>query len=287
MTPFELATPATLREAIAQLDADDPSVRPLGGGTALMLMMKAGVFRPKRLVSLRAIEARYSTIEAVAGGGLRLGALATLSAIERSPLVRQETPVITGALLTLANVRVRNVATIGGSLAHGDPHMDLPPVLAALGATIRASGPAGERDVSAESFITGYYETALAPGELISEILVPAQAQRRAAYLKITTRSADDWPALGVTVVLTMDGPQVRQARIFVSAATTTPQRLHGAEVALQGARIENAVLARAGDAAVDEASIVSGVHGSAAYRKALLRVTVGRAVRKALGGTA
>lgn len=286
MTPFELVAPASLREAIAELDPKDPSVRALGGGTALMLLMKAGVFRPTRLVSLRAIEPKYSTIEAVAGGGVRIGALATLSALERSPLVKREAPVITEALRTLANVRVRNVATVGGSLAHGDPHMDLPPVLAALGATICTSGPAGEREIPADTLIMGYYQTALAHGELISEIVVPAQHDQRAAYLKITTRSADDWPALGVTVVLSMDGPRVREARVVASAATEMPQRLTGSEAVLKGAQIEDAVLARAGEAAVEEAAVVSGVHGSAAYRKALLRVAVGRCVRKALAAT-
>ncbi len=284
MTPFELVSPASLREAIGLLEPDDPSVRPLGGGTALMLMMKAGVFRPTRLVSLRAIEPKYSAVEAASGGGLRIGALATLSSLERSPLVRREAPVIADTLLTLANVRVRNVATVGGGLAHGDPHMDLPPVMAALGATIRATGPAGEREIPAEALITGYYETALAADELISDIVIPAQGERRAAYLKMTTRSVDDWPALGVAVVLSMDGLKVREARVVVSAATEAPQRLTGAETVLKGARIDDAMLARAGEAAADEAVIVSGAHGSAAYRKALLRVAVGRAVRKALG---
>ena len=287
MTPFELLSPASLREAIALLDPDDPSVRPLGGGTALMLMMKAGVFRPARLVSLRAIEPKYSTVEAASGGGLRIGALATLSALERLPLVKREAPVIAETLLTLVNVRVRNVATLGGSLAHGDPHMDLPPVMAALGATVCATGPAGSREIPADALITGYYETALARDELISEIVVPTQGDRRAAYLKLTTRSVDDWPALGVAVVLSMDGPKVREARVVASAATEAPQRLSGAESVLKGARIDDKVLARAGEAAADEAATVSGVHGSAAYRKALLRVAVGRAVRKALGGKA
>jgi aerobic carbon-monoxide dehydrogenase medium subunit len=287
MTPFELVSPASLREAIGLLDPDDPSVRALAGGTALMLMMKAGVFKPARLVSLRSIEPEYSTVEAAKGGGLRIGALATLSSLEHSPLVKREAPVIARTLLTLSNVRVRNVATVGGSLAHADPHMDLPPVMVALGATIRVSGPAGSRDIPAEALITGYYETALARDELISEVVIPAQGGRRSAYLKVTTRSADDWPALGVAVVLSMEGPNVREARVVASAATEVPQRLSGAEAVLKGARIDEKVLARAGDAAVDEAAIVAGVHGSAAYRKALLRVAVGRAVRKALAETA
>src|SRR5437667_2308413 len=115
MTPFELAEPATLSEALALLDPDDAAVRPIAGGTALMLMMKAGVFRPTRLVSLRAIK-KLAAIDAAANGELKLGAMTPLSVVERSAAVRRHAPVITRTLRTLSNVRVRNVATVGGSL---------------------------------------------------------------------------------------------------------------------------------------------------------------------------
>ena len=120
---------------------------PAIGRTALMLMMKAAVFRPTRLVSLRRIEPRYFGIEARPDGETRIGAMTTLSALERSAVVRERLPVITRTLRTLSNVRVRNVATVGGNLAHGDPHMDLPPVLIALGASIVAASPGGERSL--------------------------------------------------------------------------------------------------------------------------------------------
>ena len=200
MTPFELLEPRSLREAAAMLDAGDASARPVGGGTAVMLMMKMGVLRPSRLVSLRAVEGRWSEI-AADGGEIRIGALATLSALERSPVIRKEAPVIAQALKTLANVRVRNVATVGGHLAHADPHMDLPPVLIALGARVTVADAKGERSMPLEQLHAGYLETTLKRGELIAEVIVPKQGARRAAYLKCTTRSADDWPALGVAVI--------------------------------------------------------------------------------------
>ena len=120
MIPFELAQPNSLAAAVKLLDPDDLTVRPMGGGTALMLMMKAGVFRPRRLVSLRNIESKYTAI-AADGHGLRIGAMTTLSALEHSAEVRKHAPVLIRTLLTLSNVRVRNVATVGGALAHGDP----------------------------------------------------------------------------------------------------------------------------------------------------------------------
>jgi len=283
MSPFELLEPRTLREAAGLLASGEPSVRPIAGGTAVMLMMKMGVLRPSRLISLRAVEKRYSEIGTGPDGGLRIGAMVTLSALERSPMVRSQTPVISRALRTLSNVRVRNVATVGGHLAHADPHMDLPPVLIALGASVTTVDAKGGRTLSLEKLYAGYLETTLGPSELIAEVSVPGQGARRAAYLKCTTRSADDWPALGVAVVLDADGALVRDARVVISAATDTPTRLAAAEDALRGARVDESVLRRAGDAAASTAGVMGDEHGSAAYKRELVRVYVARAIRAAL----
>jgi aerobic carbon-monoxide dehydrogenase medium subunit len=253
MAPFELAQPADLAEAISLLDADE--TRPLSGGTALMLMMKAGVLRPRRLVSLRNLG--LDRIEA--NGSLRIGAMATLRSLEKSPAVREGWPVITRTLRTLSNVRVRNVATIGGALAHADPHMDLPPLLCALGARVTLRGKAGERTLPVEDLYAGYLETTLKQGELITAVEIPSVQNRRAAYLKCTTRSADDWPAVGVAVVLGDED------RIFVSAATDRPTRIADAS-------------------AVAAVKIEGDLHGSAEYKKQLVRVYVKRAIDEARG---
>ncbi len=284
MIPFELAEPRTLKSALKLLAADDPSVRVFGGGTALMLMMKAGVFQPTKLISLRGIEARYAKVKGEADGSLRIGALTTLSSLGRAAAVKKRAPVIVDTLRTLSNVRVRNVATLGGHLAHGDPHMDLPPVLMALDAHVVTSSVSASRSIAVTDLYTGYYETALAKDELISEIVVPAQAGRLAAYIKLTTRAADDWPTLGIAVSLRTDGKVIEDARVVVSAATEKPLRLAAAEAELRGAAINDAVLERAGEAAAAEVELAGDAHGSAAYKKELLRVYAGRAVRKALG---
>jgi carbon-monoxide dehydrogenase medium subunit len=282
MTPFELLEPESLREAAGLLASGELADRPVAGGTAVMLMMKMGVLRPSRLVSLRAVEKRYSEIRG-ADGELRIGAMTTLSALERSPVVKSQAPVITRALRTLSNVRVRNVATVGGHLAHADPHLDLPPVLIALGASASTVDATSGRTLPLEKLYSGYLETTLGRGELIAEVSVPAQGASRAAYLKCTTRSADDWPALGVAVVLEAEGMHVRNARVVISAATDTPTRLLKVEETLRGARVDDGVLRRAGDAAVSEAIVVGDEHGSAAYKRELVRVYVARAVRAAL----
>ena len=286
MTPFELAEPKSLSDAVKLLDPDDPTLRPIAGGTALMLMMKAGVFRPAKLISLRNIEAKYSGI-AASGDGLRVGAMTTLSALERSAEVKKLAPLITRTMLTMSNVRVRNVATVGGALAHGDPHMDLPPVLIALGAKLTVISPKGERSIALEDFFIGYYETSLEKNELIAEAHIPAQGAKRAAYMKVTTGSADDWPALGVAVALETDGKAVKSARVVVSAATSKAMRLKSAEAELAGKAADDKALAAAGDAAAAEADFIADVRGSVPYKRELLRVYVRRAVRQALDGGA
>ena len=283
MTPFEFAEPATLPEAIRLLDGDDPTVRPVGGCTALMLMMKAGVFRPTRLVSLRKI-AGLTSIAATADGGLAIGALTPLAAVGRSVDVAARAGVIVRTMTRLSNVRVRSVATIGGCLAHGDPHMDLPPVLMALDATIVVSGRDGERVIAVEDLFSGYYETVLSRDEIITQLRIPPQGARRAAYLKCTTGSADDWPALGVAVSFTADGREMRAPRVVVSAATEKATRLTSAENVLADGVIDDATLARAAEAAAAEAEIIPDVRGSAPYKRELLRVYLKRAVRQACG---
>jgi aerobic carbon-monoxide dehydrogenase medium subunit len=251
MVPFELAEPRSLSEAISLLG--DEGARPLSGGTALMLMMKAGVLRPKRLVSLRKVGLDKIQVD----GALRIGAMASLRSLEKSEAVKKGWPVIARALRTLSNVRVRNVATVGGALAHADPHMDLPPLLAALGAKVFVSGKAGERSMPVEELYAGYLENTLKPAELITRVEVPALGKARAAYLKCTTRSADDWPAVGVAVLLG------QEERIFVSAAVDRPTRI-------------------ADEKAIDALKIEGDLHGSADYKRHLLRVYLRRAIHEA-----
>jgi len=282
MIPFEMMEPASLQEAVSLLDPQDPTIRAVAGGTALMLMMKAGVFQPTRLICLHKIEPEHARIT-VAGGELRIGAMATLSDVEHDPNVAARLPVLKRAMRTLSNPRVRNVARVGGALAHGDPHMDLPPVLTALGARVAVSGPNGSRELPLEALYAGYYETVLDKNELITSVTVPALDGRKAAYMKVTSRTADDWPALGVAVSFALTDGALRDPVVVVSAATEKVTRMTGAEQVLQGAVPGEAVLTRAGEAAAAEAVILADVHGSAAYKRELLRVYLRRAVHQAL----
>src|SRR5438132_12325257 len=173
MKSFELVEPITVQEAVALLSSEDRSVRAIAGGTALMLMMKTRLFQPTRLVSLRRLNGDLRGIRANEDGGLRVGAMTSLAELEYSPLLASAFPVLTRSLRMLSNIRVRNVATLGGHLAHGDPHMDLPPILLTLGARISAMSTRGQRWIDVRDLFTGYYQTSLDKDELIPAVDLP------------------------------------------------------------------------------------------------------------------
>jgi len=285
MKAFELVEPDTIEEAVALLNTDDPGVRAIAGGTALVLMMKARLFEPTRLVSLRRLNGTMRGVRAMPDGGMRIGALTRLAELEYSPVLAGAFPVISLALRTLSNIRVRNVATLGGHLAHGDPHMDLPPILLTLGARVRAVSPGGERWISIADFFVGYYETALQHDELIAEIDVSGQpAGLYSSYAKFTALSADDWPTVGAAVWFRLQNGLISEARVAVSAATDRPMRISEAEAALAGARPSERAFANAADAAAQAVQPLTDIRGSAAYKREMVRVYVRRALMQAYG---
>jgi carbon-monoxide dehydrogenase medium subunit len=279
---WELLEPATLDDALALLDPDDAGVRAIAGGTALSLLLQSRIFRPTRLVSLRKLDGDLRGVHVEPDGSLRIGALTTLTELERSPVLAVSEPVLARALHALSNVRVRNLATIGGHLAHGDPHMDLPPILVTLGARVRACSPRGERWIAMDELITGYYETSLAGDELIAELHVPVQpAGARASYAKFTALSADDWPAVGVAAWLRRDGDAIAEARVVVGGATVRPTRMTNAEAARLGTRDGDGFAAAASAAAAD-VDPIADVRGSRPYKREMVRVFVERALQRA-----
>ena len=280
MASFDVLEPSSLDEAFSLLDPEDPAVRPIGGGTALMLMMKAQVYKPRRLVSLRRLIGMFSGIDLAAdGSAFRIGAMTTFAALERSREIAAKLPVIPRTMKTLANVRVRNVATVGGNLAHGDPHLDLPPVWLALDTKAKIVGPRGERVIPVADIFVGYYETTIANDELIAEIEVPVRAGWRSHYVKVTTRAAHDWPALGLTLSLLLKGRTIKDARLVLSAAIDCPLRLTDAETILKRGEVGPDLLRRASEAAAAQPDIESDSRGSEDYKRHLLKVHLGRAI--------
>lgn len=280
MDDFEFVEPRSLDEALTLLADERPSVRPIAGGTALMLLMRYGYFEPVRLVSLRHVHSGLRGVGELPDGAVRIGAMTTLRHLEESPVIRRRLPVVSGALAGLGNVRVRSVATIGGHLAHADPHMDLPPILLALDARVRAVSSTGSRWIALSDFFAGYYETALAPGEILTEVLVPrGDARQRGIYRKSTALAADDWPMLGIAAVATRGARKVASCRVAVGAVTERPRCLGVVESMLVG-RVPSEELHReAADRAVQELTYLVDHNGSTGYKRELLRVQLRRAL--------
>jgi carbon-monoxide dehydrogenase medium subunit len=278
MHSFEWVEPKTMSEALNYLSLDDTNVRMVSGGTALMLMMKSGVFAPTKLVNLRSVQG-FSDIS-VKDQHLCIGSLTSLAEIEHSALIAKELPVLRDVMKKLSNVRVRNAARLGGALSHGDPHMDLPPLLSCLDASVRIQSKDSTRIMQVQDLYLGYYETALAKNELITEVLIPLKPKHQSVYMKCTTRSADDWPALGVAVNLKSNKNTIEDIRIVLGAVCEVPTTLSLTQAFLTNKSINDAVLDEAAALALTEISPLSDELGSSEYKLHLVSIYVKRAIQ-------
>jgi len=284
MIPFEYRTPKTLKEVHAGLQEFGPDAKLIAGGTALVIMMKQRLVRPSCLVSLRDLRG-LNGIE-VEDGGLSIGGLATHREVESSSLVRRRLPMLAEAYHHVATIRIRNMATVGGGLAHADPNQDPPPALIALGATVKATSAKGSRVVPLDGFFTDYYETVLNPDEIITGLFIPkVPANTGAAYLKFLPRTADDYATVSAAAVLTLDKnlKTIVDARIALGSVGTTPIRATAAEAVLRGQPVKAEAFAEAGEKAKEATDPISDFRGSAGYKKEMAAVFVRRALDKAL----
>jgi carbon-monoxide dehydrogenase medium subunit len=284
MIPFEYRTPKTLKEVHATLKEFGPDAKIVAGGTAIIIMMKQRLVRPSCLVSLRSVRG-LNGIE-VKDGGLSIGGMVTHREIETSSLVRRRLPLLAETYHHVATIRVRNMATVGGGLAHADPNQDPPPSLIALGATVKASSANGNRTIPLDSFFTDYYETVLNPDEIITELFVPRLPPNSgAAYLKFLPRTADDYATVSAAAVLTLDKNKkiINDVRIALGSVGTTPIRATAAEAVLRGQPLKAEAFAEAGEKAKEAVDPISDFRGSAGYKKEMAAVFVRRALDRAL----
>jgi len=284
MNAFDYRAPRSLDEALAVLGEYGEDARAVAGGTALVTMMRQRLVQPRCLVSLRDVQG-LGRIEA--NGGLRLGALVTHREAELSPLVRERLPVLAETFRRVATVRIRHMATIGGALAHADPNQDPPVTLLALGATVEIRGARGSRELPLAEFFRDYYETALAAGELVTAIKVPPPPPASgSAFLKFLPRTADDYATVAAAAIVTLeqDGVRCREARIALGSVGVTPLRATSAEALLRGEPLGEDLLKAAGEAAKTAVDPLSDHRGSAAYKREMTAVMVGRALEQAWG---
>jgi carbon-monoxide dehydrogenase medium subunit len=283
MMPFELREPETLEEALALLRDRGEDAKVIAGGTALIIMMKQRLVMPATLISLRKLRglARLESSD----GELRLGALLTHRAVETSPAVRQRLPALADTYHQVASVRIRNVATVGGGLAHADPNQDPPAMLLALDARVQLASAGGRREVALDDFFTDYYETVRQPDELVVDVVVPVPAPHTGSvYLKFLPRTADDYPTVGVAAGVRVDAAAgvCADCRIAMVGVGPTPRRAKEAEALLRGQRLTPELAREAGAAAQRAADPISDVRGSAEYKRAMAGVFVRRALEQA-----
>ncbi len=282
LRPFTLHRPRTAEEACALLARLGEDAAVYAGGTELLLLMKEGLLRPRHLVDVK----RIPGLEAGADDDrhLVIGATATHRAVERSPLIRARWPVVAATARHVANVRVRNVGTVGGNLAFADPHSDLATLLLALDATVALASPRGRRELPLADFVRGPWETAREPDELLLAVrLAAAPARHAAAYVKF---GVHERPTLGIAVALLLsdDGDRVVDARIAIGCVNPRPARAPAAEGRLRGCAVgdlDDAAGAVA-ELAAASADPADDLYGSADYKHAMVQVFTRRALAAA-----
>jgi carbon-monoxide dehydrogenase medium subunit len=284
MNPFDFRQPDTLQEALTLLHDLGEEARVMAGGTALVIMLKQRLVMPECLISLQRLP-NLNHIEA-ANGELRLGALTTHRAVERSAVVRSGIPSLAETYAHVATLRIRNVATVGGALAHADPNQDPPVILMALDAQVRLTSTAGSRQVPIGEFFTDYYETVRQPDELVTEVVVPVpKPHSGSVYLKFLPRTADDYATVGVAAMVTIDPASgtCQDCRIAMGCVASTPVRVPEAETLVRGGHRLTPELAReAGTLAQQMTDPISDARGSAEYKRAMAGVFVRRALEQA-----
>ncbi len=284
MIPFEYRTPRNLKDVHAAMQEFGGDAKLIAGGTALVIMMKQRLVRPSCLVSLRDVRG-LNGIE-LKDGGVSIGGLATHRDVETSSLVRRRLPMLAETYHHVATIRVRNMATVAGGLAHADPNQDPPPALIALGATVKAASASGSRVVPLDEFFTDYYESVLNPDDIITELFIPKLAANTgSAYLKFLPRTADDYATVSAAAVLTLDKnlKTVEDVRIALGSVGTTPIRATAAENVLRGQPVKAEAFSEAGEKAKEAVDPISDFRGSAGYKKEMAAVFVRRALEKAL----
>ncbi|MBI3207767.1 MAG: xanthine dehydrogenase family protein subunit M [Candidatus Solibacter usitatus] len=273
--PFDYLTPKSLPEALLLLA--DPDAKALAGGMSLIPMMKLRLAAPAKLVDLRGVPGLTSISEE--SGRLKIGALATHFDIESSRLVRAKCPLLAMAAAHIGDVQVRNMGTIGGSIAHADPAADYPAALQALEATISIAGVGGTRAVSAAEFFVDTFTTAVGPGELVVEVSVPVEAAGTGTSYQKCLQPASGFAIVGVAARLQAVSGNISMARIGVTGLSGCSFRANGVEALLESGSDPQAAAA----AIANGIDANSDIHASAEYRLHLARVYAAKAIRAAL----
>jgi carbon-monoxide dehydrogenase medium subunit len=276
---FEYLRPNTIPEAIAMLQQHGDAAKILSGGQSLIPMMKLRLARPAILIDINRISGLSHIKEE--GGYLKIGGLTREAELEVSPLVRSKYPILADTTHVIADPQVRNLATVGGNLAHGDPANDHPATMIALGAQVVANGPKGERVIPIDNFFVSLFTTALKPDEILTEIRVPVPPPRSAgAYLKLE-RKVGDFATAAVAVQVTLDEKGACQkVGMGLTNVGATPVKARKAEDFLRGKKLDDDAIAQAAQLAADQAEPSADLRGPVEYKKGLVKELAKRALQ-------
>ncbi|RMD97090.1 MAG: xanthine dehydrogenase family protein subunit M [Calditrichaeota bacterium] len=278
---FDYAAPGTLAEAVSLLQKN-PEAKLLAGGHSLIPMMRFRLAAPAMLIDMNRID-NLAYIEEDADW-LKIGAMTREADLDHSDLIQKSYPLLADTARVIADPLVRNMATVGGNLAHADPANDHPATMLAYGAELVATGPAGERVLKVEEFFQDAFQTALAPDEILTEIRVPRNKPNSGGcYLKLE-RKVGDYAIAAVAVQLSLDGQgRCESAGIGLTNLGLVPIKAAEAEQALLGKKPADADIQQAAQLAADAAEPVDDQRGSAEYKRHLVKTLAVRAIRKAL----
>lgn len=274
--------PETIDEAVALLQEHEDEAKVVAGSTALTIMLRNRLIDPSVLVWIGRLPGLRDI--SVTGGVLELGALATHRTVERDAAVRGAIPVLADTFAKVANVRIRNAATVGGVVAEADYASDPPAAFVGLDAEIVAHGPDGQRVIPASEFFVAFYETALAPAEIVTAVRVPVPAAGTGAiYHKFVTRSSEDRPCVGVYASCrSLGNGRFTDIRVSVGAAAETPQRFPDLEAPAADSDLGDDVRRTIADGYAERIETLDDVRGSSWYRTEMVRVWVRRALESA-----
>jgi aerobic carbon-monoxide dehydrogenase medium subunit len=279
---FNYEAPTTLAGAIALLQKYGSDAKIMSGGHSLIPMMKLRLATPEHVIDISGIKGMEYIHEE--GGFLKIGALTKEVALEESTLLHSKYPLITDATKMIADPSVRNLATVGGNLAHGDAANDHPAVMLALRASIVVSGPNGDREISIDDFFLGFFTTALEADEILTEIRIPIPpAHSGGAYLKME-RKVGDYATAGVAVQLSLDaGGHCTHIGIALTNVSASPMRSLRAEEALQGQLLSEELIQKAATMAAQDCDPNADLRGSVAYKRSIVKTLVARAIHAAV----
>ena len=282
MIRFDYQEPTTLKKTFALMEKYSDDARVIAGGTSLIIMMRQRLLTPKVVISLAHIP-KFDKITFNATDGLRIGAGARHRDIELSPAVRRHYPLLHETFRKVAQPRIRNMGTVGGNLAGGDPLTDPGASLIALDAEVTLTSSKGQRRLRLDEFFVDYYQTVLEPGELLTEIHVPPPERPGWSHIKFTPRSIEDFATVGVAITLKADNGTCADVRLGLNSVASTIVHAKKAEEVLRGKPITDITLQEMGDVAATECDPTDDNRGSAEYKRDMVKVLVPRAAREAL----